>query len=88
MLSPATPSVATMDFPTFLNTVMLHGGLRNTKDYALDHGVDEAALVRFANGAASVYEHETIQRVVNNCEWARGFITSYIKSRRRKRVAA
>jgi hypothetical protein len=89
MLSPAAPAtIATMDFPTFLNTVMVEGGPRATRGYSLDHGVDEEALVRYANGAVSVSEREEIQALIGRCAWARQFVIANIKQQRRKRSAA
>ena len=88
MLSPATPTIATMDFPTFLNTVMANGGTRATRGYSLDHGVDEEALVQYVNGAVSVSEREEIGALIGRCAWARQVVVSLMKQRRRKRSAA
>ncbi len=83
MLTPMapTPSVATMDFPTFL-THLANGGRRATRDYSLDHGVDEAALVQYVNGAFSVYERMEIEAVISRCVWAREFLVHYLKEKR------
>lgn len=82
MLSPAAPSIATMDFPTFLTEIMANGGTRATRDYSLDHGVDEKALVHYANGAVSVSEREEIEGVIGRCSWARRVVAEYIKHKR------
>ena len=89
MLSPAAaPSIATMDFPTFLTEIMANGGTRATRDYSLDHGVDEEALVRYANGAVSVFEREEIEGLIGRCAWARQIVVDTIKWKRKKRSAA
>lgn len=88
MLSPAAPTIATMDFPTFLNTIMANGGTRATRGYSLDHGVDEEALVRYANGAVSVSEREEIEALIGRCAWARQTVVEYIKHKRLWRSAA
>jgi hypothetical protein len=77
-----------MDFPAFLQTAFDHGGCRGGKSYALDHGVDEVALVRYANGAVSVYERREIQGVISRNEWARNFVIDHVKRQRAKRNAA
>jgi len=82
MPSPATPTIATMDFPTFLTEIMANGGTRATRGYSLDHGVDEEALVRYANGAVSVSEREEIEGVIGRCAWARLTVDKYIKHKR------
>lgn len=84
MLTPLAPttSVATMDFPTFL-THLGNGGRRATRDYSLDHGVDEAALVHYVNGVFSVYERKEIEGVISRCAWAREFLVHYLKEKRR-----
>ena len=53
-----------------------------SRDYALDHGIDEKALEAYASGACSLYEHEEIERLVLKCEWAMTYLTDLIKSRR------
>ncbi len=88
MLSPAAPAIATMDFPTFLDTIMANGGTRATRGYSLDHGVDEEALVQYMNGAVSVSEREEVEALLARCSWARQFIVVNIKHQRRKRSAA
>jgi hypothetical protein len=87
MLSPAAPTIATMDFPTFLNTVMANGGTRATRGYSLDHGVDEQALVQYLNGAVSVSERNEIESLIGRCAWARHFHGANNKNNRRRSAA-
>ena len=89
MLLTATPEPETTSFPAFLTEVMQRGqSVRSQKHYALDHGVDEAALSRYASGAVSVYERQEIQNVLIRCDWARNYVIDLVKNQRRKRSAA
>jgi hypothetical protein len=87
MLSPATPAIRAMDFPTFLTSLTL-GGRSSTKHYATNLGVDEAALIRYANGAVSTYEQKRINRVLAKSEWARRFVIDHVKRQRNQRSVA
>lgn len=55
---------------------------RASRDYALDHGIDEQALEAYASGACSLYERKSIERLVCKCQWAMDYVTDLIKSRR------
>ena len=55
---------------------------RNSRDYALDHGVDKEALKRYATGAISVYERREIDAIVAKCRWAMDHVVSLVKARR------
>lgn len=85
--SVATPSAHSLTFPEFLD-YMMKGGTRGTRDYALDHGVDETALARYASGAVSTYERQEIQNVLARCDWAREYVVNLVKRKRSKRNAA
>lgn len=63
---------------------------RSMRTYALDHGVNEQALVRYTNGALSDDERETVIGMVARCKWAHEFVVALVKQRRRhkKRDAA
>lgn len=87
MLLTATPE--TPSFPALLMEAAKFGtSVRSRKQYALDHGVDETALIRYANGAVSVYERREIESVLSRCDWARNFVVDLVKNRRRKKDAA
>lgn len=86
MLTTATPETPT--FPELLTQAMRGPGGRSSRQYALDHGVDEAALARYASGAVTVYERAEIQNVLTVNDWAMNFVVDLVKSRRRKRSAA
>jgi hypothetical protein len=77
----------TVSFPEFLDHLM-KGGTRGTRSYALDHGVDEAALARYTSGAVTVYERQEITNVISRNEWARSYVVNLVKQRRRHRSAA
>ncbi|MHC4180280.1 MAG: hypothetical protein ACYSWU_22475 [Planctomycetota bacterium] len=79
--SVATPASHSLTFPEFLDYLM-KGATRGTRSYALDHGVDEPALIRYANGAVTVYEREEIQDVLSRCAWARDYVVNYVKWKR------
>ncbi len=89
MLSPAAPTAPTkhMDFPAFVDW-LFSGGSRSDRTYALDNGVDETALIRYANGAASAYERSEIQNIISRCRWAQQFVVDYVKQKRVKKDAA
>lgn len=84
MLFPATPT-----FSDLLTEVVKRGWTaRSRKHYALDRGVNESALLRYADGAVSVYERVTFETVLLNCDWALNFVVDQVKSRREKKGAA
>ena len=56
--------------------------LRGSRDYALNRGVDEKALERYATGACSLYEREEIESVIAKNKWSRDYVVQYVKSRR------
>lgn len=55
---------------------------RGSRDYALDRGVDEKALERYATGACSLYEREEIESVIARNKWSLDYVVQYVKSRR------
>jgi len=59
--------------------------VRSTRSYALDHGFDEQALVRYASGACGMYERSEIEALIGRCEWARQFVVKWIKQQRRRK---
>jgi hypothetical protein len=83
----ASPAPAGTTFEGLLTSATRHDA-RNSKNYALDHGVDETVLVRYANGAVSTYEHREIQSVIARCKWARDFVVDQVKRKRVVRSAA
>ena len=86
MLTTATPETPT--FPELLTEAMRGPRFRSSRQHALDHGVDEMALTRYAGGAVSASERAEIQNVLTSCDWAMKFVIDLVKSRRRKRSAA
>jgi len=60
---------------------------RHTRTYALDFGIDEAALLRYTSGAVSTYERSEIEHIVARCNWALKQVVRSVK-RRRSRSAA
>jgi len=83
----ASPCAA-HDFETFLTTAIRQGRASETRGYALDHGVDETALVRYANGAVCDEERRDIEAVVSRNRWSREYVVDLVKSKRKNRVAA
>ena len=84
--SPKT-STSAMTFPEFLDHLLV-GGERGTRSYALDHGVDETALIRYANGAVSAYERAEITAVISRNAWAKDFVVQVVKQKRKQQAAA
>lgn len=90
--SPTTSSVSQLppkvdSFPELLNLVMT---ARDTRDHALELGVDETALIRYADGAVCDGEHRIITGVLAKNRWALSFVADRIKQRRgqpQRRVA-
>jgi hypothetical protein len=68
-------------FETLVNRAALHMGSR---PYALDHGVDEQALIRYADGALSVSERDSVAGLLARCSWARKFVVGRVKKHRWK----
>ena len=79
----AAPATHSLTFPEFLDYVM-RGGERGTRSYSLDHGIDETALIRYANGAVSTYERQEIQEIISRCAWAREFVVNIVKQKRKR----
>ena len=55
---------------------------RASRDYALDYGIDEKALERYASGACSLYERKSIESVLTRCRWAMSYVVALVKDRR------
>jgi len=88
MLTTATPTTES-SFPKFLADASAYNQrVLSGKSYAHDHGVDETALLRYANGAVSVYERREIEEVVARCAWALDWVVNYVKNKRETRQAA
>lgn len=82
----ATPAATSVTFPELVTE---SSGMRDARTYALDFGVDEEALVRYANGAFCDEERQSIQRVIARNKWAMEFVVNHVKRKRKKnRVAA
>lgn len=89
MLTTATATPANeMSFPEFLEEALSRGSPVRHKQYSLDHGVDETALIRYANGAVSTYERSEVEAVLTKCDWARDFVVNLVKNKRVLRNAA
>lgn len=72
----------TQTFETLLISAM-GSGLRDSREYALDFGVDETALVRYANGAVcDGGERRAIEHVVSRNRWSREFVVNHVKRKR------
>lgn len=57
---------------------------RRDRACALNHGVDESALLRYANGAVSVSSaRESITHVVGFNQWSRERVVHYVKRKRK-----
>jgi hypothetical protein len=84
--TPVAPS-SPVSFETLLNLAFT---TRDTRDYAEQHGVDETALVRFADGAVCDEEHRRITAVLAKNAWSLSFLSNLLKRRRgqpKRRVA-
>lgn len=73
----ATPASTPADFETMLTRA---SGQRQNKSYALDHGIDELALVGYVTGALSVYERTAVESIIARCKWAHEFVLAYFRS--------
>jgi hypothetical protein len=83
--SPTTSSVSQLppkvdSFPELLNLAMT---VRGTRNYAEHVGIDETALIRYADGAVcDGGEHLRITRLVSKNDWALNFIANHVKQKR------
>jgi hypothetical protein len=84
--SPAKPGRTA--FENLVTDAMRGASQLRQRDYALDHGVDEQALVGYATGALSVYERKEIEQIIIRCEWARKFVVDHIKEQRKECIRA
>ncbi len=85
---PAGPAATSTPahFETLLETAM-RSDPRNTRDYALDFGVDEKALIRYADGAiCDEGERRSIERVVSRNRWSQNFIVERVKQKRKRKT--
>lgn len=76
-------------FPTLLNLAMI---TRDTREHALHLGIDETALIRYADGAVCDEEHRFLTGILAKNRWALDFVVNHIKQRNqrgqpRRRVA-
>ena len=85
--APMSPAATTPSFPEFLTSALQARG-SNDREIALDCGVNELALIRYASGAICDVERRHVEHIVSRNEWARGYVVEYVKQRRRKRNAA
>ena len=83
MLTTLPVTATTVSFP-MLVTASITSGVRDARTYALDYGVDEEALIRYANGAFCDEERQTIQGVIARNKWARNFVVNHVKRKRKK----
>lgn len=81
---PAAPSAPTTrsQFETLLTNAF---SLRGSKQHALDCGVTQEALIRYADGAVfDDGERAHIESVVSRNEWSRKIVVERVKSKRKK----
>jgi hypothetical protein len=88
IFAPHAASSAPSSTPSFEALLTASLGVCETRDYALDLGIDETALIRYANGAVSMYRRREIQHVLLRNSWSRDYVVDYVKSKRVKQVAA
>jgi hypothetical protein len=55
--------------------------VRDTRDHALSLGVDETALIRYADGAVCDEERHVLTGVLAKNRWALQYVSNYIKQR-------
>ncbi len=84
--APHRPITQAKDLGSFANLVAEAwpklAEARNSRDYALDCGIDEQALEAYASGACSLYERKAVERLISKCQWAMTYLTDLVKSRR------
>lgn len=80
----ATPHSRTA--PSFAELLTRSRRYSNTRGSALDHGFNEQALLRYANGAVSDDERKHAEQIVLRNDWSCQFVVRHIKHRR-ERVA-
>lgn len=88
MITAPAASAAPTANPTFSSLVASAATRLDSRDYAVDLGLDEPTLLRYANGVVSMYERRCIEHVLVRNSWSRQFVVDLVKSRRRKRSAA
>lgn len=85
--APRAVTTSPVSFPDLLNLAMT---ARDTRDASLNLGIDETALIRYADGAVCDVEHREITGVLAKNRWALDFVVNRIKQRRgqpQRRVA-
>ena len=88
LLTATPPTTSPGSFESLVDTAMRGRRPQSERHYALDHGVDEPALSRYASGAVSVYERYEIECVIAKCVWARNYVVDLVRDSRRVRNAA
>lgn len=78
--APTSPT-SSVSFPELLHLAQT---ARDTRDYALNLGIDESALVRYADGAVCDEEHRIITGVLAKNRWSLDFLKSYLDQKRRR----
>lgn len=81
---PAAPAAPTTrsQFETLVSNA---SQLRGCKQHALDHGVTEEALIRYADGAVfDDGERAFLERFISRNDWSRRVVVERVKSKRKK----
>ena len=90
--APTSAPGARRSFETLLNEAGRQNRRQHaTRAFALDHGVDEKTLAKYASGGLSMYERHEIEAVIARCAWAHQIVVNIVKKRRqqqKKRSAA
>lgn len=77
------PPAKHTSFETLLLDAM-QSGSRDARGYALDFGIDETALIRYADGAVcDGEERRAIEHVICRNRWSRDFVVSHVKRKRK-----
>jgi len=77
------PSGRVTGFPGFFDRAVTRlSAWRNSREYALELGVDEEALERYATGAISMYERSEIEPILVKCQWAMNYVARLAKAQR------
>ena len=82
---PEDPAPSNPGFTTFIADLMPKvRALRASREYALDYGITEQDLDRYAAGSCSTSDRQHIQHVLARCQWAVDHVIKRVREQRSK----
>jgi len=86
MFLPTSAASAATQSPSAFPAFLARAVSRGTRPRPLDYGIDETALIRYADGAVSDDgERALVEHFVLRDEWCHQFVVNRVKQRRKNK---